>query len=70
MARKIFLERGDVCSFVECTTIAFTCMKVFRKNFLREEEIGLIPLGEYRYKDNHLHKALQWLVWSVSSDIL
>jgi len=40
--RKIFLERGDVCPFVECTTIASTCMKVFRKNFSREE-IGIIP---------------------------
>ena len=44
-------------------TIASTCMKVFRKNFLREEEIGIIPPGGYRYKDNHSHKALQWLVW-------
>ncbi|XP_011684670.1 PREDICTED: uncharacterized protein LOC105448009 [Wasmannia auropunctata] len=39
--RKIFLERGNVCPFEECTTIASTCMKVFRKNLLREEEIGL-----------------------------
>ncbi|KYN42035.1 putative DNA polymerase [Trachymyrmex septentrionalis] len=61
--RRIFLERGDVCPFAECTTIASTCMKVFRKNFLREEEIGIIPPGGYRYKDNHSHKALQWLVW-------
>ena len=61
--RKIFLERGDVCVLVECTTIASTYMKIFRKNFLREEEIGIIPPGGYRYKDNHSHKALQWLVW-------
>ena len=31
--RKIFLERGDVCPFIECTTIASTCKKLFRKNF-------------------------------------
>jgi len=59
--RKIFLERGNVCPFEECTTIASTCMKVFRKNFLREKEIGIIPSD--RYKDNHSRKALQWLVW-------
>jgi len=57
--RKIFLERGDVCQFVECTTIASTCMKVFRKNFLCKEEIGIIPPSGYRYKDNQSHKALQ-----------
>jgi G:T-mismatch repair DNA endonuclease (very short patch repair protein) len=61
--RKIFLERGDVCPFEECTTIASTCMRVFRKNFLREEEIGVIPPGGYRYADMQSHKALQWLVW-------
>jgi len=56
--RKIFLEHGDVCPFIE-STITPTCMKVFRKNFLREEEIGVIPPGKYRYKDNQSHKVLQ-----------
>jgi len=60
--RKIFLERGNVYPFEECTTIASTCIKVFRKNFLREKKIGIIP-GRYRHKDNHSRKALQWLVW-------
>lgn len=61
--RKIFLERGNVCPFAECTTIASTCMKVFRKNFLQEDEIGIIPSGGYRNADNQSHKALQWLSW-------
>ncbi|XP_025160323.1 uncharacterized protein LOC112589827 [Harpegnathos saltator] len=52
--RKIFLDRGKVCPFEECTTIASTCMKVFRKNFLREKEIGIIPLGEYRVNRDSL----------------
>jgi len=46
------------CVSIEYTTIAFTCMKIFRKNFLREEEIGIISPGGYKYKDNYLHKAL------------
>ncbi|KYN38530.1 hypothetical protein ALC56_07107, partial [Trachymyrmex septentrionalis] len=33
--RKMFLERGDVCPFVECTTIAFS-MKVFVSCELRK----------------------------------
>ncbi|KYN23128.1 hypothetical protein ALC57_04462 [Trachymyrmex cornetzi] len=61
--RKIFLERGSVCPFVECTTIASTYMKVIRRNFLRGEEIGVIPAGGYRYRDNNSRKAVQWLVW-------
>ena len=61
--RKIFVERGGVCPFDECTTIASTCMKVFRKNFLRVGEIGIIPPGGYRNVDRQSRKALQWLVW-------
>jgi len=60
--RKIFLERGNVCPFEECTTIASTCMRVFRKNFLREEKIGIIPSDGYRFKDNQSRKAVQWLI--------
>ncbi|XP_039313511.1 uncharacterized protein LOC120359579 [Solenopsis invicta] len=61
--QKIFLERGGVCPFEECTTITSTCMKVFRKNFLREREIGIIPPGGYRNVDRQSRKTLQWLVW-------
>ncbi|XP_018370161.1 PREDICTED: uncharacterized protein LOC108765813, partial [Trachymyrmex cornetzi] len=45
------------------TTIASSCMKVFRKNFLREKEIGIIPPGGYRNADKQSRKALKWLVW-------
>src|SRR5881398_1710358 len=38
-------------------------MTVFRKNFLREDEIGVSPQGGYRKADNYSRKALQWLVW-------
>ncbi|XP_067210247.1 uncharacterized protein [Linepithema humile] len=61
--RKIFLRRGKVCPFEECTTIASTCMRVFRKNFLRESEIGIIPPGGYRHANTQSRKALRWLVW-------
>jgi len=32
---------------------------IFRKNFLHEKEIGIIPPGGYRRKDNQSRKALQ-----------
>ena len=57
---SLFLKYRSVCPFVECMTIASTCeMKVFRRNFLREEEIGIIPTDGYRYKDNYSCKAVQ-----------
>ncbi|XP_070171517.1 uncharacterized protein [Polyergus mexicanus] len=61
--RKIFIVRGNVCPFEECTTIASTCMTVFRKNFLQQNTIGVIPTGGYRKATNHSRKALQWLIW-------
>jgi len=60
--RKIFLERGNVYPFEECTTIASSCMKVFRKNFLREKEIGIIPSGGYKNADRHSRKTLKAIV--------
>jgi len=67
--RQIFLERGNVCPFVECTTLSCV-MKIFCKNFLHEKEIKIIPPGGYNHKNNHSRKKLQWLVWSASSVIL
>ncbi|XP_070156722.1 uncharacterized protein [Polyergus mexicanus] len=61
--KKIFINRGNVCPFEECTTIASTCMIVFRKNFLCKKEIGIIPSGGYRKASNYSRKALQWLIW-------
>ena len=61
--RKIFINRGNVCPFEECTTIASTCMTVFRKNFLHANTIGIIPAGGYRKANTHSRKALQWLIW-------
>ena len=61
--RNIFIVRGNVCPFEECTTIASTCMTVFRKNFLHANTIGVIPAGGYRKANIHSRKALQWLVW-------
>jgi len=56
--RKIFLDRGNVCLFEECTTIASTCMTVFRKNFLQADTIGIIPTGGYRCANNLTRKGL------------
>ncbi|KYN09340.1 hypothetical protein ALC57_18550 [Trachymyrmex cornetzi] len=67
--RKIFLEHGNVCPFVECTTIASTCMRVFRKNFLRkEEEIGIIPTGGYRMNDNQSRKLSRTMIEGMLVD--
>ena len=61
--REIFLQVGSVDPFTEGVTIASTCSRVFRKNFLRDDCIGLIPHKGYTRADTHSQKAIEWLLW-------
>ncbi|XP_024945855.1 uncharacterized protein LOC112495116, partial [Cephus cinctus] len=60
--REMFLQHGNVCPFSESTTIASACSKVFRKNFLRDEQIAILPPGGHRYSDKQSRKAILWLL--------
>ena len=42
--RNMFFFEFNVDPFIECTTIASTSMRVFRKNFLKQNQIGIIPI--------------------------
>ena len=60
--RKMFLS-FHVDPFLDCTTIASTCLRVFRKNFLQKNQIGLIPMNGYRFANTQSEKAIKWLFW-------
>lgn len=61
--REQLISASNVCPFTEACTIASTCNKVFRRNFLKPNTIGIIPRGGYRFRDVQSHIATQWLVW-------
>ncbi|KAJ8965523.1 hypothetical protein NQ317_019537, partial [Molorchus minor] len=61
--RQQLMETGGVCPFTEACTIASCCNKVFRRNFLKPNTIGIIPKGGYRWRDNQSKLAIRWLVW-------
>ena len=63
MFANMYSNEFDVNPFIKCITIASTCMRVFRKNFLKKNQIGLIHNGNYRRADTQSVKALQWLLW-------
>lgn len=42
--RKHFLQIGNVEVFLESMNIASVCNKLFRKNFLQPDRIGIIPV--------------------------
>ncbi|KAG5876882.1 hypothetical protein JTB14_007458 [Gonioctena quinquepunctata] len=41
--RDLLISETQVCPFMEATTIASTCNKVYRRNFLKPNTIGIIP---------------------------
>ena len=65
--RKTFMECGSTDPFLECATIASSCMRVYRKQFLKKFTIGIIPPGGYRRANKQSLKAAQWLTWMEHS---
>ena len=61
--RQMFLACTDVCPFTEFSTIASTCLRVFRKKYLKENVVGIVPNSGYRMTDTQSAKAIQWLCW-------
>ena len=51
--RALLKDMFGVDPFLCATTIASTCMFVFRKCFLLPESIGIVPHGGYRRGDKH-----------------
>ncbi|CAH0562743.1 unnamed protein product [Brassicogethes aeneus] len=64
--RECFIEATNIDPFQEATTIASVCNKVFRRNFLQPNTIGVIPPKGYRMKDNFSEISLKWLCWQES----
>ena len=67
--RDIFMEAtkcetipGDkgVDCFKDCITIAMACSVVYRRNFMPENTIALIPADAYVSNTRQSYKALQW----------
>ncbi|OXU16303.1 hypothetical protein TSAR_012709 [Trichomalopsis sarcophagae] len=61
--RKTFIECGSTDPFLECVTIASSCMRVYRRQFLNKNTVGIIPSGGYRRANKQSLKAAQWLTW-------
>jgi hypothetical protein len=54
-------ELQGIDPFESCITIASTCNLVFRRNFLDNESIGIIPANGYTPEHRQSIKALKWL---------
>ena len=60
--RKTFIEVGETYPFTEASTIARACSELYRKNFLKDNVIGIMPSGGYRKTNNYSGVSLEWLL--------
>lgn len=56
-----FWNFNQIDPFLDATTIAGSCNKVFRSKFLEKDTIGIIPGRGYRFADNQSKMAIKWL---------
>ncbi|CAH1099800.1 unnamed protein product [Psylliodes chrysocephalus] len=56
------VDEGSICPFTESSTLPSACNKIFRRNFLKEGMIGIIP-KHYRWRDNQSQIGIQSLLW-------
>ena len=66
--RSLFRSIGNLEVFLESVSIASACNKVFRRNFLTADTIGIIPPGGYTDGRVQSRKAMMWLVYEQISD--
>ena len=59
--RKILIDISGVDPFTESCTIAQTCSKVWRKNYMPEDCIAIIPPEGYPNQKNYSIKAVRWI---------
>ena len=59
--RRQILADTSVDPFAEACTPASTRSRIYRKKFMPEKTIGLIPNGGYRAHDQYSHIAIRWL---------
>ena len=59
--RQLFFELAGFDPMFNCITLSSACMAAYRRNFLPEEKIGIVPAGGYHGRSKQSHIALQWL---------
>ena len=68
--RDLFREVTDIDPFASCLTIASACNLVFRKTFMKENTIAIIPACGYTPENKHSVIALKMLTWIALRDAI
>ena len=66
--RELFRDVTAIDPFEECLTIASACNDVFRKNFLEEDVIAIIPPHGYNPENRQSVLARKWLSYTAEKN--
>ena len=66
--RQLLLDLHKFDAFTCASTIASTCMKIYRKRFMQLESIAIVPHGGYRKNDKQSIFAIKYLKWLAESE--
>lgn len=58
----VFVNLLDVNPFVKAFTLSQAVLKVYRKNFMREHTLGVVPLNNYHSRQNRSFIGDKWLI--------
>jgi hypothetical protein len=66
--KLLILDVGNVNPFTECITLASCASLIFRRNYLKNNVVGIIPANGYRFADNQSQIAIKWLLSEERKD--
>ncbi|KAH7719795.1 hypothetical protein AAVH_12747 [Aphelenchoides avenae] len=61
--REIFNEQARCDLFVECTTITSGCIQLWRRKYLKDNTVAIVPNNGYGRHDRQSDVALKYLKW-------
>jgi len=66
--RKLMVEKMSIDPFLSSVTIASACNKIYRKLFMKENTIGIIPYNGYNHNDKQSAIGLKWIKWIAETE--
>ncbi|XP_026290878.2 uncharacterized protein LOC113215459 [Frankliniella occidentalis] len=59
--RQLFEQTAGFDPMFSCIALSRACMAAYRRNFLKQDTIGMVPPEGYHGRGKQSHMALQWL---------
>lgn len=61
--KELLMQEGNINPLLECISLASSCSLIFRRNYLTDFTLGILPITNYRMSNQQSKIAIQWLLW-------